>query len=149
MIALPLLAAIVALAAGHPVPVTCDAPVGLLGTTMMAQPFPVQLSPYVCNTWREARGARGVPSEEWMAALGQDLLAAVHEGEHVRYGSNDEAMTECRALRDLPAITSDVLGTQGGDALGRWLVQQWTGQVLAYAHYLDAGLPPQYHGATC
>lgn len=144
---LPTLAAVVALIAGHPVPVTCDADAGTLGSAWLASTQPtVQLSPYVCSTWTRMR--RGIPDESWLAAIGQDLTAAVHEGEHVRYSSYDEALTECRTLRDLPAVVAGIVGNMG-DALGRYLAQRWTAAIIAYALVVDAETPAQYHGAVC
>lgn len=136
------LAAIVALVLGAPTtPVAC----GTTATVAWGEidSGRVVMSAFSCNVWERYPWRGG-----YLAARGMVLLTAVHEAEHVRYDDVDEARTECRALRDLPAVL-DALLPAGGDPLERWVRDRVGGQLEAAALALDAEAPPAYHGGSC
>ncbi|HET8709627.1 MAG TPA: hypothetical protein VFL85_05115 [Candidatus Saccharimonadales bacterium] len=66
------------------------------------------------------------------------LNAIAHEADHIRFGSSDEAATECRAFQDMPAIARQL----GASATQAKMTQQ--AQLFNYL-----GLAPHYQTTAC
>lgn len=121
---IPTLAAVIAMIVGHPVPVKCtQIPPPQPGFTELgvtyfntAGPTRIELQTFVCNEWNGVQGwptPADYPGEYAIedVAAGGALLTAIHEAEHYRYATTDEAVTECRALRDYRSILDRVFPT--------------------------------------
>lgn len=144
MVLLPLAAVVVAFV-GHPIPVTCaDLPPNVLGTTTFinGRPTRIVLSTTTCDEWRAVQRD---PSWETLDRLaGGALSVAVHEAEHARYDATDEALTQCRALRDYGRALDLAFGRSqyaGVDLLRL--------EFIYGAGWLDQRGPAGYHGAVC
>lgn len=144
------LAAIIFTLVGHPVPVHCANLNGPLGETIVVnhQPQQIILDNYICNEWQQVK-FNPVTQQDMVddENAGQALLAAVHEAEHWRYKDDDEARTECRAMRDFrQTVWFDVI-------LGEELPLNYAANLMPLlddgALKADAKAPPQYHGGTC
>lgn len=141
---LPTLAAVVALIAGPSPRVVCDTPPGLEAGNTSTDFATVTISPEWCYAWQRVRK----PPD--LAGAGIALLVAVHEAEHVRYRDGDEAVTECRAMRDLPAVIADAVRTPLRYGHGKtWTVARERSAMWDSARAFDVQLAPAYHGASC
>lgn len=149
------LAAVIASIVGHPVPVSCT-PLNsgqpgftLLGYTNFyadGEPANIELAPQMCAAWSGAVPVTDPASAQADVAAGGALLIATHEAEHFRYADLNEAVTECRALRDYGTVLNTVLGPLrrfdlAGASLRALLRQGETG--------MNAAMPTQYHGGVC
>ena len=102
--------------------------------------------------------------------LGAAILVLTHEAMHQRLHSGDEAFVECNAVKYLPWVLQTVFDIRESVTVrkrervrvkrrGRWLVKWRTvtrrvrnadyAAVTTGALLMDAGTPPQYHGASC
>ena len=145
MTALATIAATVAMIVGHPVPVTCQyvAP-SIAGEAWFGDTTArIELDPQTCN--QMTVGMFAVIDRE---AYAWGMLVTVHEAEHIRYQDGNEAVTECRALRDFPLAVTRVLPYS--DALDRadatMLRDQMTGYAESAARF---SMPAYYLDGTC
>lgn len=144
MVLLPL-AAIIAVLVGHPIPTTCEQlPSGVLGQTVFVNGTPTEIRLSLTTCWEWDALAQDPNVERVESLAGGALAVAIHEAEHARYDSTDEAVTECRTLRDYGLALDLALGrsrTAGVDYRRLWMIYG--------AGWLDGLAPAVYHGATC
>jgi hypothetical protein len=142
--------------AGRPVDIYCESPGEWAGDPVHLElgdgnlaytwfhtatlPGYAVLSPYICGGLvllladpNEQSGISGYYEREGIA-----LIAFLHETIHLRDRTRNEALVQCRALKELPSLIARI---------GVSLVN--ADRLISAAHAHNATLPPHYHGATC
>lgn len=118
-----------------------------MGETWFVNGVPrnIVLASIICTEWQGFEApAKNTWAETPDELAGAALLIAVHESEHFRYADTNEAVTECRALRDFPSVAAWVTHLQPKAFQAKLQAWLWKGAVDS-----DAQMPQQYHGGSC